>query len=149
MSSFMASRSHICFRRLPVFLMCVSHWSIHLYDLQNMLTDLKWVPSWVCLLTLKGNGTESVISARCTQPFTFPGISRGENSAHKLLISPGTHYCWVDRGTMGWEVCPTLLHMSNSAPLSALPPTTLSPLSFATMSQSCLTFALPPSVKHD
>ena len=95
-------------------------------------------------LIAKGNGTESVISTRCTQPFTFPGISLGENSAHQLLISPGTHYCWVDRGNMGWEVCPTLLHMSNSAPLPVLPPTTLSPLSLATMSQSCLTLTLPP-----
>ena len=40
---------------------------------------------------VKGNGT---------QPFTFPGISLGENSAHQLLISPGTHYCWVGRGTV-------------------------------------------------
>ena len=43
---------------------------------------------------------------------------------------------------MGWEVCPTVLHMSNSAPLPVLPPTSLSPLSFATMSQSCLTLSL-------
>ena len=90
--------------------------------------------------TVKGNGTESVISARCTQPFTFPGISLGENSAHQQLISPGTHYCWVDRGNVGWEVCPTLLHLSNSAPLPALPPSTLPPLSFSS--------ALPPWVKH-
>ena len=99
------------------------------------------------LLTAKGNGT---------QAFTFPGISHRDNSAHQLLISPGTHCCWVDRGTMGWEVCPTLLHMSNSAPLPALPPTALSPLfvchhelimfnfSLATISQSRLMFTLPP-----
>ena len=79
------------------------------------------------LATVKGNGTESVISARCTQPFTFPGISLGENSAHQLLISPGTLYCRVDRGTMGWEVCPTLLHLIISVPLPALPPATLPP----------------------
>ena len=75
--------------------------------------------------SVKGNGTESVISARCTQPFTFPGISLGENSAHQLLISLGTLYCRVNRDTMGWEVCPTLLHLS--APLPALTPLTLSP----------------------
>ena len=114
--------------------------SPHLYGLQNILTDLKGILSWVGPYSLqKGNGT---------QPFTFPGISRGENSAHQLLISPGTHYCWVDRGTMGWEVCPTLPHMSNSDPLPVLPPTALSPLSFATMSQSCLTLALPSLVNH-
>ena len=73
----------------------------------------------------------------------------GENLTHQQLISPGTHYCWVGRGSTGWEVCLTLRHMSNSAPLPALPPTTLLPLSFATMSQACLTFALPPSVNHD
>ena len=79
------------------------------------------------LATVKGNGTESVISARCTQPFTFPGISLGENSAHQLLISPGILYCRVGRGTMWWEVCRTLLHLSISAPLPALPPATLPP----------------------
>ena len=74
---------------------------------------------------------------------------------------------------MGWEVCPTLLHMSNSAPFPALPPWvnhgwlfTLPPsirqswlldchhqsdtadLYLATISQSRLTVTLPPSVKH-
>ena len=129
------------------------------------------------LATVKGNGTESVISARCTQPFTFPGISLGENSAHQLLISPGTLYCRVDRGTTGWEACPTLLHLIISVPLPALPPATLPPsvkfywlLPLATVSQTRLTFlatisqtrltfpchhqsdtadfSLPPSVSH-
>ena len=81
-------------------------------------------------------------------------ISWGRIQHFELLISPGTHYCWVDRGSMGREVCLTLRHMSNSAPLPVLPPTTLSPLvshvdvCLATMSQSCLTFALPPLVNH-
>ena len=62
----------------------------------------------------------------------------GRSQHFELLISPGTLYCRVDRGSMGWEVCPTLLHMSSSAPLLSLPTSTLSVLSFA----------LPPSVKH-
>ena len=61
----------------------------------------------------------------------------GENSAHQLLISPGTHYCWVYRGTMGWEVCPTILHLSNSAPF--LPPWVLPP-----WVNHVLILALPP-----
>ena len=129
------------------FLQVCCYVSIHLYILQNILTDVKWVLSWVyalylSLATVKGNGTESVISARCTQPFTFPGISLGENSAHQLLISPGTLYCRVDRGTMGWEVCPTLLHLIISVPLPALPPATLPP------SVQFYWLTLPPSVRH-
>ena len=116
------------------------------------------------LATVKGNGTESVVSARCTQPFTFPGISLGENSAHQLLISPGTLYCRVDRGTMGWEVCPTLLHLIISA-LPGLPPATLPPsvkfywllhwhrqsdtADFPCHHQSdTVDFSLSPSVRH-
>ena len=38
------------------------------------------------------------------------------NAIHNstIFIPPGTHYCWVGRGSMEWEVCPTLLHMANS-----------------------------------
>ena len=106
------------------------------------------------LATVNGNGTESVISARCTQPFTFPGISLGENSAHQLLISPGTLYCRVDRGTMRWEVCPTLLHLIISVPLPALPPATLPPsvkfywLLHCHRQSDTADFSLPPSVRH-
>ena len=51
-------------------------------------------------------------------------ISSGENSVHFLqlmpftifnfFVLPGTHYYiyWVGRGSMEWEVCPTLLHMT-------------------------------------
>ena len=48
----------------------------------------------------------------------------GENSAHFLQLMPftffqffgppGTHHCWVGRGSMEWEVCPTLVHMMTS-----------------------------------
>ena len=51
-------------------------------------------------------------------------ISSEENSAHFLQANainnfPIFHstkypYCCVGRGSMGWEVCPTLLHMTNS-----------------------------------
>ena len=30
-----------------------------------------------------------------------------------FFVPPGTHHCWVDRGSMEWDVCPTLLHMTN------------------------------------
>ena len=55
-------------------------------------------------------------------------ISSGANSAvHTLLqlynspslqfsfiVTPGTRYCRVDRGSMIWETCPTPLHMAGS-----------------------------------
>ena len=51
-------------------------------------------------------------------------IFAGDNSAHFLqlmpftifqfFIPPGIHYCWVARGSIEWEVCLTLLHMTSS-----------------------------------
>ena len=51
-------------------------------------------------------------------------ISSGENLVHFLqlmplpifqyFVPPGTRHCWVGTGSMGWEVCPTLLHMTSS-----------------------------------
>ena len=32
----------------------------------------------------------------------------------QFFIPPGTHHCWVGRGSMEQEVCPTLLHMTSS-----------------------------------
>ena len=36
------------------------------------------------------------------------------NAIHKspFFVSPGTHHCWVDRGGMIWEACPTPLRMA-------------------------------------
>ena len=28
-----------------------------------------------------------------------------------FLVPPGTHHCWVDRGSVIWEACPTPLHI--------------------------------------
>ena len=38
------------------------------------------------------------------------------NAIHNspFFVPPGTHYCWVDRGGMIWEACPTSLHMAGS-----------------------------------
>ena len=51
-------------------------------------------------------------------------IYSGENSGHflqlipftifHLFVPPGTHYCWVGRGSMEWEVCLTLQQMTSS-----------------------------------
>ena len=32
----------------------------------------------------------------------------------QFFVPSGIHHCWVGRGTMEWEVCPTLLHMTTS-----------------------------------
>ena len=37
-----------------------------------------------------------------------------------FLVPPGTHYCWVDRGGVIWEACPTPLHMSGSVTRAAV-----------------------------
>ena len=38
------------------------------------------------------------------------------NAIHNspIFVLPGTHHCWMGRGSMEWEVCPTLLHMISS-----------------------------------
>ena len=30
------------------------------------------------------------------------------------ICAPGTQYCWMDRGSVEYEVCPTLLHMAST-----------------------------------
>ena len=38
------------------------------------------------------------------------------NDIHNFpfFVPPGTHYHWMDRGSIEWEVFPTLLHMTSS-----------------------------------
>ena len=116
-------------------------------------------------LTAKGNGTESVISARCTQPFTFPGISLGENSAHQLLISPvpitagWAEAPWDEKFAQHFYTWVTVLPYQpcHQQPCHhyRLPPWVnhvwrlpCHHIYIATISQTRLTIALPPSVKH-
>ena len=49
-------------------------------------------------------------------PFPWQG---GRQCSLQLLIqpwicAPGSHYGWVDRGSVGYEVCPTLLHIASN-----------------------------------
>ena len=49
-------------------------------------------------------------------PYPWQG---GHQCSLKLLIqpwlcAPGTHFGWVDRGSVEYEVCPTLLHMAST-----------------------------------
>ena len=51
-----------------------------------------------------------------TLPFPWRG---GYQCSLQLLIqswicAPGTHYGWVDRGSVEYEVCPTPLHMASN-----------------------------------
>ena len=51
-----------------------------------------------------------------TLPFPWQA---GRQCSMQLLIqpwicAPGTQYGWVDRGSVEYEVCPTLLHMANT-----------------------------------
>ena len=44
----------------------------------------------------------------------------GRQCSLQLLIqpwicAPGTHYVWMNQGSVGYEVCPTLLHMASTA----------------------------------
>ena len=35
-------------------------------------------------------------------------------SIQPWICAPGTHYGWVDRGSVEYEVCPTLLHVAST-----------------------------------
>ena len=55
----------------------------------------------------------------CSSDFTFP-LAVGAYGSLQLLIqpwicAPGTHYGWVDQGSVEYEVCPTLLHMASTS----------------------------------
>ena len=41
--------------------------------------------------------------------------SYSQSLQFSFLVPPGTHHCWVDRGGVIWEACPTPLHMTVSA----------------------------------
>ena len=54
----------------------------------------------------------------CSSDFTFP-LAVGAYGSLQLSIQPwicalGTHYGWVDRGSVEYEVCPILLHMAST-----------------------------------
>ena len=54
----------------------------------------------------------------CSADFTFP-LAVGAYGSLQLSIqpwisAPGTHYGWVGRGSVEYEVCPTLLHMAST-----------------------------------
>ena len=52
------------------------------------------------------------------------------NAIHNSLffVPASTHHCWVDRGGMMWEACPTPLHMGGSV--------TRAPVTHASTSQA-------------
>ena len=115
------------------------------------------------LATVKGNGTESVLSARYTQPFTFPGISCGENfstsaadfTRYPLLLGEQRHHgmrSLPNTSTLEYQCSFTSLATNNLVTIIVW-------FSLATSSQSLLTFpcyhqsdtadfSLRPSVRH-
>ena len=44
--------------------------------------------------------------------FTFP-LTRWA-PIQPWICAPGIRYCWVDQGSVEYEVCPTLLHMAST-----------------------------------
>ena len=57
-----------------------------------------------------------IMHVQQTLPFPWQG---GRQCSLQLLIqpwicAPGTHYGWVDRGSVEYEVYPTLLHMAST-----------------------------------
>ena len=46
--------------------------------------------------------------------------SYSQSLQFSFLVPPGTHHCWVDRGGVIWEACPTPLHMAGSVTRAAV-----------------------------
>ena len=73
------------------------------------------------LFSYKGKGIcleSRYLRYKCSSDFTFP-LAVGAYGSLQLSIqpwicAPGTHYGWVDRGSVEYEVCPTLLHMAST-----------------------------------
>ena len=75
------------------------------------------LPSRVLSVCTKGKGKGSCLKSRlhdnaCSTDFTFP-LARWEPMQpatidQTLDLCTGTHYGWVDRGSVEYDVCPTL-----------------------------------------
>ena len=84
---------------------------------KNSFSNLKLLKS----LTTKGKGI--CLESRyprytCSSDFTFP-LAVGAYGSLQLSIqpwicAPGTHYGWMDQGSVEYEVCSTLLHMAST-----------------------------------
>ena len=46
--------------------------------------------------------------------------SYSQSLQFSFLVPPGTHHCWVDRGSVIWEACPTPLHMAGNVTRAAV-----------------------------
>ena len=93
----------------------------HVYPFIRSAIQLVTLCEWV--VKGKGKGKGICLESRyprytCSSDFTFP-LAVGAYGSLQLSIQPwicarGTHYGWVDRGSVEYEVCPTLLHMAST-----------------------------------
>ena len=78
-----------------------------------MVVDLL---SWRQLMLLTGSDIICKPLIRSHLLWGEFSIFSAANTIHNspYFVRPGTHHCWIDRGGMIWEACPTLLHTANS-----------------------------------
>ena len=91
--------------------------------MMQMYTTLCKCICTMCMISSKGKGKGICLESRyprytCSSDFTFP-LAVGTYGSLQLSIqpwicAPGTHYGWVDRGSVVYKVCPTLLHMAST-----------------------------------
>ena len=90
--------------------------NVHVYS-----TDIP-VGSADCTIYTPGIGTYSfTVSSplgRIQHLHTLLQLS--QSLQFNFLVPPGTHHCWVDRGGVIWEACPTPLHMAGSVTQAAV-----------------------------
>ena len=77
---------------------------------------------------------------------TFSAANAIHNSP--IFVPPGTHLCWVGRGSMEWEVCPTLLYITSSGnrALDLILSPTPYPLGHMLPWKLCVSFTLSSSL---
>ena len=70
-----------------------------------------WVPHF--LIFTPGIGTvQSLFSGENSAFAHFAAVIGNHYNLAVLIVPPGTHHCWVGRGSVIWEACPTPLHMA-------------------------------------
>ena len=82
--------------------------NVSVYSLKSPLSsaDLQFTPLVLELFLIQSHllWGEFSICAHC--------CSYSQSLQFSFLVPPGTYHCWVDRGGVIWEACPTPLHMT-------------------------------------
>ena len=75
---------------------------------------------------ISANAADYTVTTLVLEPLLSSHPAAIANHYSAAFCSSGIHHCWVARGSMEWEVCPTLVHMTSSE----TPDLNLTPISY-------------------